>query len=771
MFSESQSSSSAPPSLVAPVVPADQRATLVTSSPSVGGAVISAPVVNHGPQSKMNLVSLEEAQRRQRSQTGGSSSANALSTSSERATSVEAPKVKDSGKDGKDKKDKKGGGILSIFKKMSSKKDDQPEDFQISQPYNFAQRAHVDFSSDTGLSGLPPEWSSLIKASGISKDDVVENADTMVAVMNFTSQYQLNGQLPEVGTGGGHMLPAAGSRVRIESPAPGRKDVIPVAPPPLIAPPSVQSPPVAHQVPAPPLLNPATMAILSEDNDDYYGEEESAGSSNGGEDEGYEEEAVSVSPGSVRPPVPSPPSSTSGTTPPVVGAVPIPPPPGPTGAAVVSPSKPVKKKVVKKGPKKVVKKVPVVKAAPPPPPQGNVAPTSPAPSMKKPPPPAPPGGSGPGSAPPPPPVAAAKAVEEPAFVVPANPSGGVFDPVPPSEGESDRPRPRPKPGNKAPVAPAPEEEEPIDPNAPQRVAYTLHDIVSKEDPNTRYSEGEKVGEGAAGEVFLCEDFRTGERVAIKKIKLTQHNLKMITVEIGMMKELDHPQIVKYFDSFLVSKEKLWVVMEFMGGGCLTDVLDQYAEGLFMTEPLIALICRDTLKGLAYIHSGYRIHRDIKSDNILLSDDGRVKIADFGYAAELSREKLKRNTIVGTPYWMAPELIKGTKYDQRVDVWSTGIMAMEMAQGEPPYMEFPPLRALFLISTKGIPPLAEPDRWSADMNDFINKCLTLEMKTRPTSDALLSHPFLSHAGSHADMAKLVARARELRALSEQLPDDY
>lgn len=203
--------------------------------------------------------------------------------------------------------------------------------------------------------------------------------------------------------------------------------------------------------------------------------------------------------------------------------------------------------------------------------------------------------------------------------------------------------------------------------------------MSKGDPNELYTEGEKVGEGAAGEVFLCEERSTGSRVAIKKIKLTQHNLKMITVEIGIMREMDHPQIVRYFDSFLVAKDKLWVVMEYCGGGCLTDVLDQYEEGLSMSEQLIGLLCRDTLRGLMYIHSGYRIHRDIKSDNILLSDEGHIKIADFGYAAELSREKLKRNTIVGTPYWMAPELIKGSKYDQRVDVWSTGIMAMEMAQ--------------------------------------------------------------------------------------------
>merc|ERR1711991_495199 len=175
--------------------------------------------------------------------------------------------------------------------------------------------------------------------------------------------------------------------------------------------------------------------------------------------------------------------------------------------------------------------------------------------------------------------------------------------------------------------------------------------------------------------------------------------------------------------------------------------------------------------MGYIHSGYRIRRDIKSDNILLSDDGRLKIADFGYAAELSREKLKRNTIVGTPYWMAPELIKGSRYDQRVDVWSTGIMAMEMAQGEPPYMEYPPLRALFMISTKGIPPLTDPDRWSANMADFVSQCLLLDLKLRPTSTKLLSHPFLQSVGTYQDMAVLVQKAKVLKAEQEELPDDW
>ncbi len=155
-----------------------------------------------------------------------------------------------------------------------------------------------------------------------------------------------------------------------------------------------------------------------------------------------------------------------------------------------------------------------------------------------------------------------------------------------------------------------------------------------------------------------------------------------------------------------------------------------------------------MSALQYIHSLHRIHRDIKSDNILIADTGEVKLginciifaklfkADFGYAAQLTKQKDKRNTIVGTPYWMAPELIRGQNYDIKVDIWSTGIMCMEMAEGEPPYMEFPPLRALFLITTKGIPDLKEPSAWTSDFKDFLQRCLEKEADARPDASDLL-----------------------------------
>lgn len=704
--------------------------------------------------------------------------------------------------DKKEKRDKKGilGGLFgksgSLFSSSKKgKEDEEDENFVISEPFGFEQRVHVDFNSDTGLSGLPPEWSALIKGSGITKEDIVQNADTMLAVMNFTSQYQMKGALPEVAPP--VKLPTPGSIVPpVHSPSPssGSSGAAVLPPPSLTTPYPTKShsqPTVAHQTIAkspeaevpPPPMTPDLDTVDTTPSP----REHSVPSPDGGDVEPVNPPAAKPPTAPTEPAAPAkkkkksgkkvakkalpplvkgqsaeaPPTGTFGffswgfdlsEPPPTLVSV-VPAPPAPEAATLPAPVTVPAKKVGSP-----------MKASPPPSPGDT---TQAPPPAKKVPPPAPHKAA-------PPPVSPNAPRASAGLVVPASEDGGVFgpggtevDPFGTPAPEPERPRPRPKPGGAKKEQPKEEEEPEVDdPNAPQRDAYTIQDIVSKSDPNMLYDEGTKVGEGAAGEVFLCHEKKSGKQVAIKKIKLTNHNLRMITVEIGIMREMDHPNIVKYFDSFLVTKDKLWVVMEFMGGGCLTDVLDQYEEGLWMSEPCISLICRDTLRGLQYIHAGYRMHRDIKSDNILLADDGQIKIADFGYAAELSREKLKRNTIVGTPYWMAPELIKGTKYDSRVDVWSTGIMAMEMAQGDPPYMEYPPLRALFLISTKGIPPLAEPDRWSAEMNDFISKCLTLELKQRPTATELLEHPFLSVVASYEEMAALIEQAKELRKNSER-----
>eukprot|EP01126_Amoeba_proteus_P019671 TRINITY_DN2019_c0_g1_i4.p1 TRINITY_DN2019_c0_g1~~TRINITY_DN2019_c0_g1_i4.p1 ORF type:complete len:258 (+),score=56.45 TRINITY_DN2019_c0_g1_i4:841-1614(+) len=238
----------------------------------------------------------------------------------------------------------------------------------------------------------------------------------------------------------------------------------------------------------------------------------------------------------------------------------------------------------------------------------------------------------------------------------------------------------------------------------------------------------------------------------------------LVTEIAMMKTLSHPNIVKYIDSYIV-EQKLWVVMEFMGGGSLTDILDLFPN-LQMTESEIALIMLECLKALEYIHRMHRIHRDIKSDNILLDTNGSVKLADFGYTVQLTEAKNKRNTTIGTPYWEAPEVITGDPYDSKVDIWSLGIMAIEMAEGEPPYMDLPPLTALRLIVVDGIPPLVK--QVSSEFNTFIDMCLEIGVTARATSQELLRHPFILKACSKDDMKRLIRRSKQI--LKQKQADD-
>jgi len=303
------------------------------------------------------------------------------------------------------------------------------------------------------------------------------------------------------------------------------------------------------------------------------------------------------------------------------------------------------------------------------------------------------------------------------------------------------------------------------PSLPQNEGnLSIKDLVSPPSKRDLYSNFNKIGEGAAGEVFLATNSERGGQVAVKKMPINAENIKLLCTEINIMKSSQHENIVEYIDSFIVENNQLWVVMELMDGGCLTDVLEQF-QSVRMNEGQIAHACLQTLKALHYIHMCHRIHRDIKSDNILLNSHGEVKIADFGYAAQLTQQQQKRHTVVGTPYWMAPELIRGHDYGTKVDIWSLGIMLMEMVEGEPPYMEFPPLRALFLITTKGIPPLQNPQDWSEELRSFFSLCLDKEVEKRPSAEELLQHPFLEHACEPEEFAQLIGLAREAANLNE------
>lgn len=266
----------------------------------------------------------------------------------------------------------------------------------------------------------------------------------------------------------------------------------------------------------------------------------------------------------------------------------------------------------------------------------------------------------------------------------------------------------------------------------------LRSIVSKEDPTAIYTKIKKVGQGASGSVYVALNNLDNTKVAVKQIDLaSQPRKELIVNEILVMKESQHPNIVNYLDSFLIGKNDLWVVMDFMEGGALTDVIDANA----MTEKQIATICFETCKGLEHLHSRNIIHRDIKSDNVLLDIRGQVKITDFGFCAKISEEHSKRATMVGTPYWMAPEVVKQKEYGAKVDIWSLGIMAIEMIENEPPYLDEEPLKALYLIATNGTPALKHPELLSDDLKSFLAVCLCVEVSSRASADTLLAHNFL------------------------------
>ncbi|XP_069613715.1 mitogen-activated protein kinase kinase kinase kinase 4 isoform X8 [Ranitomeya imitator] len=276
------------------------------------------------------------------------------------------------------------------------------------------------------------------------------------------------------------------------------------------------------------------------------------------------------------------------------------------------------------------------------------------------------------------------------------------------------------------------------------------DLSSLRDPAGIFELVEVVGNGTYGQVYKGRHVKTGQLAAIKVMDVTEDEEEEIKLEINMLKKYSHHRnIATYYGAFIKKSppghdDQLWLVMEFCGAGSITDLVKN-TKGNSLKEDWIAYISREILRGLAHLHAHHVIHRDIKGQNVLLTENAEVKLVDFGVSAQLDRTVGRRNTFIGTPYWMAPEVIAcdenpDATYDYRSDLWSCGITAIEMAEGAPPLCDMHPMRALFLIP-RNPPPRLKSKKWSKKFFSFIEGCLVKNYMQRPPTEQLLKHPFI------------------------------
>ncbi|KAE9420094.1 hypothetical protein Angca_006741, partial [Angiostrongylus cantonensis] len=289
------------------------------------------------------------------------------------------------------------------------------------------------------------------------------------------------------------------------------------------------------------------------------------------------------------------------------------------------------------------------------------------------------------------------------------------------------------------------------------VLEELKQIVNQGDPLNRYEIKLQIGLGASGTVYVANRKDTNEVVAVKRMAFkTQPKKEMLLTEIKVMKQFRHPNVVNYIESYLVDADDLWVVMDYLEGGNLTDVVVKTE----LDEGQIAAVLKECVKALHFLHSHSIVHRDIKSDNVLLGMDGQVKLTDMGFCAQIQPGS-KRDTVVGTPYWMSPEILNKKRYNYKVDIWSLGIMALEMIDGEPPYLHETPIKAIYLIAQNGKPEIKRRDQLSPEFLNFLDRCLVVDPEERADTEELLCHPFLARAKALSSLIPYIKAVKELK----------
>ncbi|XP_040262316.1 serine/threonine-protein kinase 10 [Bufo bufo] len=281
------------------------------------------------------------------------------------------------------------------------------------------------------------------------------------------------------------------------------------------------------------------------------------------------------------------------------------------------------------------------------------------------------------------------------------------------------------------------------------------------DPNTVWDIVGELGDGAFGKVYKAKNKETGILAAAKVIDTkNEEELEDYMVEIDILATCNHPNIVKLLGAYYF-ENKLWILIEFCQGGAVDAVMLELDRGL--TEAQIQAVCRQMLEALVYLHSMKIIHRDLKAGNVLLTQDGDIKLADFGVSAKNAKTLQRRDSFIGTPYWMAPEVVmcetmKDSPYDYKADIWSLGITLIEMAQIEPPHHELNPMRVLLKIAKSEPPALSSPSKWSQELRDFLKKALDKNPETRPSAVQLLEHPFVNKGVNKKILRELVAEAK-------------